>query len=144
MVTANPEHGATDLDNDLIMPRSIRHVLFLVTVLGLSAPLAAQQTGTAVAGETNSKPLNLSLPREAATSPDSTPRQDSTLHDNQRTPAQPVDANDKATTERRQNETRSQRLDAPYGTGFEARQRGLGGRGFGGGFGGGRGMGRGR
>jgi hypothetical protein len=141
MVTANPEHGATDLDNDLIMPRSIRHSVFLAFAVCLSAPLAAQQAATTVDGNSGRKPLNLSLPRDVAASPGAITRQYPTPRDNLRVPSQPADASDKATTDRRRSKPRDDAFDAPYGTGFEARQRGFGARGSGGGFGGGAGGG---
>ncbi len=140
MVTAIADHGATDLDNELIMPLPIPRLVLFAVAFGTTAQLSAQPAGTAADGDAGRKPLNLSLPREAVFPPDTMTRQDPTLRDNLRAPPRQDDARDKTAP------------DAPYGTGFEARQRGLGGRGLGsggagrGGFGGGggRGMGRGR
>jgi hypothetical protein len=152
MVTAIAEHGATDLDNELIMPLPIPRLAFLAIAFGMAAPLAAQPAGTTADGNAGRKPLNLSLPREAVFSPGTMTRQDPTLRDNLRAPSRQDDASDKAWSDRMRSE-RGGAADAPYGTGFEARQRGLGGGGFGGGNGGsggggngggGRGMGRGR
>ncbi len=152
MVTTSTEHGATDLDNDLIMPLPVRHSVFLAIVLAMSAPLAAQQAGTKADGEAVRKSLNLSLPREAAFPPGAMTQQDPTLRNNLRAPSRPADPSDNAMVGRTRNEAQDGQTNAPYGTGFEARQRGFGGGlgggsggGAGGGFGGGgRGMGRGR
>ncbi|MBI5784377.1 MAG: hypothetical protein HZA64_02875 [Rhodocyclales bacterium] len=152
MVTAMVEHDATDLDNELIMPFPIPRLVFLAMAFGLAAPVSAQQAGTPAAGDAGRKPLDLSLPREAVFPPGTITRQDPTLRDNLRAPSRQDDASDKATRDRARSE-QDGATDAPYGTGFEARRRGLGGRGFGGGSGGGggggfggggRGMGRGR
>jgi hypothetical protein len=125
MVTATADHGPTDLENELIMPFPIFRPVFFAIALGMAAPLFAQQPGTTVGGDAGRKPLNLSLPREAAFPLGTATRQDN--------------AADKATPDRTRSEPDG--TAAPYGAGFEARRRGLGGRGFGGG---GRGMGRGR
>jgi hypothetical protein len=148
MVTATAEHGATDLDNESIMPFPIPRLAILAIALGMAAPLAAQPAGTTADGDAGRKPLNLSLPREAIFPPGAMTRQDPTLRDNFRTPPRQDEAPDKAKPDQTRGEPTSA-FDAPYGTGFEARRRGLGGRGGGGmgggGFGGGgRGMGRGR
>lgn len=84
------------------------------------------------------RPLNLSLPRDVLVQPSSALRNDA--DENVRRNLRPEgEANEKRTTHPR------------YGTGYEARQRGMsteGGPGYGGGMsggaGGGRGMGRGR
>lgn len=148
MVTPTAEHDATDLDNESIMPFPISRLTILAIAFGMAAPLAAQPAGTAADGDAGRKPLNLSLPREAIFPPGSMIRQDPTLRDNFRAPPRQDEAPDKATPDRTRGEPNGA-FDAPYGTGFEARQRGLGSRGGGGmgggGFGGGgRGKGRGR
>lgn len=146
MVTATAEHGATDLDNESIMPFPISRLAILAIAFGMAAPLAAQPAGTAADGDAGRKPLNLSLPREAIFPPGAMTRQDPALRDNLRAPPRQDEAPDKATPDRTRGEP-GRGFDAPYGTGFEARRRGLGGAGHagGGGFGGGgRGMGRGR
>ncbi|MBU1237716.1 MAG: hypothetical protein KJ634_03765 [Gammaproteobacteria bacterium] len=136
MVTVRAEYGLTDLDNEINMSLSLRRLSVLVIAIGLSAPLAAQQTATtAERRDPGRKPLNLSLPREAVSPSDSTTRLDPKLRDNVSAPSQSATKNDQAADETW--EQRQERLsNPPYGTGFEARQRRYGG-GFGEGFGGG-------
>jgi hypothetical protein len=148
--TAIVDDGVTDLDYELIMPFPVSRLAFLAIALGMAAPLAAQQAGAASESAAGRKPLNLSLPRETVFTPGAITRQDPTLRENLRAPSRQDDASDNAPPGRTGSEPDGA-VDAPYGTGFEARRRGLGGRGFGsggagaGGFGGGRrGMGRGR
>jgi hypothetical protein len=123
------------------MPLPIRRFAFLAVALSLASPLMAQQDRAPADGKAGRKPLNLSLPREAVFPPGTVTRQDPTLRDNLRAPARPDDASDKAESDqagRRQDGA----ADAPYGTGFEARQRGFGSGGFGGSAGGSPGGGR--
>lgn len=110
------------------MSRPICRTAVLAVALLLSAPLAAQQAGATGADSLDRPPGN--------TTGGAAP----TAVTADRAPA--------ATTGAR-GERRDVALDAPYGTGFEARQRNFGlrgfGRGAGGAFGGGgRGGGRGR
>jgi hypothetical protein len=135
------QHAITDLDNELIMPLPIRRFAFLAVALSLASPLMAQQDRVPADGKAGRKPLNLSLPREAIFPPGTVTRQDPTLRDNLRAPARPDDASDKAESGRA-GRGQDGAADAPYGTGFEARQRGVGAGGFGGAPGGGQAGGR--
>ncbi len=142
MVTASAHHGFTDLDNEIVMSLSLRRLTVLVLAIGLSAPLAAQQTAaTAERRDPEQKPLDLSLPREAVSPSSNTTRQDPKPRDDARVPSQSSAENDQAADETW--EQRQERLlNAPYGTGFEARRRRFGG-GYGGSFGDGYGGGAG-
>jgi hypothetical protein len=143
------------------MSLSLRRISVLAVAIGLSAPLAAQQAATtAERHDVKQKPLNLSLPREAVRPSDSITRQDPKLRDNVNAPSQPTTGNDKPAADETWEQRHERMANAPYGTGFEARQRRFGGGfndGYGGGYaggaggglgggggGGGRGMGRGR
>lgn len=148
MVTANTQYAIAYSDNELIMNLRSRQFAILAVALGLAAPVLAQTAAATTDGTAGSRPLNLSLPREAVYPSGTIIRQDPTLRDNLRAPSRSDEAAEKDDSERRGG-----KLDgaaaAPYGTGFEARQRGFGGHGqgggsTGGGFGGGRGAGRGR
>jgi hypothetical protein len=139
------------------MSLSLRRLSVLAIAIGLSAPLAAQQAATTAERRApGQKPLNLSLPREAVFPSNSMTRQDPQLRDNVRAPSQSTTENAKALADETWEQRQERLSNAPYGTGFEARQRGFGGGsgsgsgggaggGLGGGAGGGgHGMGRGR
>ena len=129
MVTSGRHHAIANLDNEYIMSLPIRRFSCLAIALSLAAPVMAQLPEARPEHEADRKPLNLSLPREAAFPPTATTREDPS----------PMD-------QRWGN--RGNDGFAPYGTGFEARRRGMEGGGFGGaggrGGGGGRSGGRGR
>jgi hypothetical protein len=136
MVTAGSHHAIANLDNEHIMSLQIRRFALLAIALSLATPILAQQPEAKAEREAGRKPLNLSLPREAVSPPTATTRPDR--------------IDDPSPMDQRWGE-RGDGNFAPYGTGFEARRRGMGGTGFGGngGFGGGnggggRGGGRGR
>jgi hypothetical protein len=143
MVTPRDHHAIANLDSESIMSLLIRRFVFIAAIPGLVSPALAQQSSGAE-GDAGRKPLNLSLPREASLPPPTFLREDPALRDNLRSPAATNQPEDAARRGRRGLD----RDDgfAPYGTGYEARQRGGGRTGFGGndGFGGGRGAGRGR
>jgi hypothetical protein len=131
MVTAAVHHAIANLDNELIMFPQIRRFLVLAFTLCLAAPLSAQQEGAKAGAEAERRPLNLSLPREVLQPPAATTRASE-------------EAGRKTVDDERSGRWFGDQ--APYGTGFEARQRGnggFGGAGHGAGHGGGRG-GRGR
>lgn len=115
-------------------PSPFARLIYFAIALGMATPLAAQQA-TTTDDDVAPKPLNLSQPRGADSPPGNM---------SGRAPM----PRDKETPDRMRVEA-DEFTDARYGTGFEARRRGLGGRGFGGvggraAGGGGRGMGRGR
>jgi uncharacterized membrane protein YgcG len=128
------------------------HTPTLLLLLTLSAPASWAQTAaeSAAASPEPSRPLNLSLPRDAVWS--STVRSDPPAAERPQ-----GDASALPDPGARANGGQGQRGRMPYGSGYEARQRdpsgggsgqaGAGGgrgSGSGGGSGGGRGMGRGR
>ena len=125
------------------------HYPTLLLLLTLSAPASWAQTAaeSAAASPEPSRPLNLSLPRDAVWS--STVRSDLPAAERPR-----GDASALPDMGARANGGQGQRGRMPYGSGYEARQRdpsgvgsgqGVGqGGGQGGGSGGGRGMGGGR
>jgi hypothetical protein len=118
----------------MFKPNPFLRLIAFAIAIGMTTPLSAQQAATAD-DDGGPKPLNLSLPRGTASPPGANSGRDSTPRDKEMSGRTRLEADDVA--------------DARYGTGFEARRRGLGGRGFGrfgGGAagGGGRGMGRGR
>lgn len=118
-------HAIANLDTQPIMSLPFHRLLLLTACLGPSALVMAQQPDASTEAGDNRKPMNLSLPREAPST------------------TAPVSREVQAAS-RPSTETRRHADDyPPYGTGFEARRRGLGG-GIHGGFGGGRGGGRGR
>ena len=126
------------------MSLQIRRFLVLAIALGFAAPVPAQQPEAQAERETGRKPLNLSLPRDVLFPPTATTREDPTLRENLRTPSRADDAGSTAASRRSQDD-RDDSGFPPYGTGFEARQRGGGAGGGGGGAGGsGGGGGRGR
>lgn len=100
-------------------------ILLLAACLGPSALVQAQQPEPSGDAGDNRKPMNLSQPREAPSTAAPATRE-------------VPDASRPSIENRRFADDYP-----PYGTGFEARRRGLGG-GMGGGFGRGRGGGRGR
>jgi hypothetical protein len=107
------------------MSLPFRRILLLATCLVPSALVMAQQPAPSGEDEESRKPMNLSLPREASS------------------PAAPA-SREVPDARRPSIENRRFADDyPPYGTGFEARRRELGG-GIHGGFGRGRGGGRGR
>lgn len=129
----------------------IRHAVFLAIALGLSAPLAAQQAKATADDSANRTARDPSSPHEVAGIPNPVDQQDSTPRDTPSSPAKPAASSGKTTNHPGRNEATAAVSDAPYGTGYEARQRGFGSRRFGGfggggrgGYGGGRGSGRGR
>lgn len=107
------------------MSQPIHRILLLASCLGFSALVMAQQPEKPGDTGDNRKPMNLSQPREAASTAATTGREAS-------------DAKRPSIENRRYADDYP-----PYGTGFEARRRGIG-RGMEGGFGRGRGGGRGR
>jgi hypothetical protein len=119
------------------MPRCPYRLLLPAVGLLLAAPVAAQPAGKAKVDESGRRPLNLSLPREAVAPPSAVTQQDQHLRDNLRAPSGSADGKDPAQPEEASGEPqRGQVPIPPYGTGYEARQRGFGG-GFGGGSSGG-------
>lgn len=131
MVTVAIHHAIANLDNEKIMSLQIRRFIVLAFTLSLAAPLSAQQDGAKTGPEAERRPLNLSLPREVLHPPATTTRESESV-------------GRKTVDDERPGRWFGNQ--APYGTGFEARQRGnggFGGAGHGGGRGGGRG-GRGR
>lgn len=126
------------------------HTPTLLLLLTLSAPASWAQTAaeSAAASPEPSRPLNLSLPRDAVWS--STVRSDPPAAERPH-----GDASALPDMGARASRGQGQRGRMPYGSGYEARQGDSsgggsgqagtgGGRGSGGGSGGGRGMGRGR
>lgn len=109
--------------------------LLLAVIASFSAPLAAQQAVQPAAQQLDASPptqrLNLSLPRDAAWSSPFRPGSQGAEHVQASTGVLPDFAASQSGV--------GQRGRQPYGTGYEARQRGSGDQ-----SGGGRGMGRGR
>lgn len=131
-----------------MMPRRICLCALLALALSLPIPLLAQQAAATANGGTVPVPLNLSLPREATAPVGGARREEPPSGDKLRTPS-PAGETEAQAAPGQAGRDRDTTADRPYGTGFEARQRGYRDPGFGGshgqgGFRGGKGMGRGR
>jgi uncharacterized membrane protein YgcG len=122
------------------MTHRLHCFVFFTGCLALCAPVAAQANERPAGEAASRRPLNLSLPREAVLPPNVLPGTDPQLEKNLRKQAPTVD--ESGNPDRGMFDSMSRpAVQAPYGTGFEARQRGMdtpGGFGgsAGGGFGG--------
>lgn len=108
------------------MPYASRCFIALTSSLALSVPVMGQMGERARTGEAGRRPLNLSLPRDVVFPPGALVRPDPHLEKNVRPDPEMERLREQ---EQRRTETmlrqREDRFAAqPYGTGFEARQRG--------------------
>lgn len=125
------------------MRHASQYLILITSGLVLSLPAMAQQGERARSGETGRRPLNLSLPRDAVFPPAAMVRSDPRLDKNvSKDPEiERLREQERQRTEAMLREREQRSAGHPYGTGFEARQRGMSTDGMAGGAGGGMGGG---